>query len=186
MEDGKQCKKSEMTFQLDTGAECNLLSMNEYRRATGDHQLTGVQHHNNKYIKTYTDERCKIMGSTTIPTWQHGHLNQLEFDITEDNLAPLLSYKSCTELGFITINDSDSNPGRPVSVHDTTSEADLFAEFDNVFEGLGELPSEYHIVTDDNVPPVVHPPHRVPMALRDQIKEKLDEIERNGIITTVA
>ena len=41
---------------------------------------------------------------------------------------------------------------------------------------MGELPGEYHIVTDDAVPPVVHPPRRVPVALRNHIKEKLDEM----------
>lgn len=47
---------------------------------------------------------------------------------------------------------------------------------------LGDLPGEYHIVTDDSVPPVVHPPRCVPVALRNQIKEKLDEMVASGIL----
>ena len=35
---------------------------------------------------------------------------------------------------------------------------DLLTEFKDVFEGLGELPGEYHIVTDESVTPVIHPP----------------------------
>ena len=41
------------------------------------------------------------------------------------------------------------------------------------------------MVTDDRVPPVVHPPCRVPVALRDQIKEKLDEMVASGILAPV-
>ena len=50
---------------------------------------------------------------------------------------------------------------------------------------MGDLPGEYYIVTDDAVPPVVHPPRRVPVALRNQIKEKLDEMVASDVITPV-
>ena len=90
-----------------------------------------------------------------------------------------------------TINDCDSpsnssgglkdTPG----VHVTTRMADLLEGYKDVFEGLGDLPGEYHIVTDDSVPPVVHPPRRVPVALRNQIKEKLDEMVASGILAPI-
>mgnify|MGYP000621617763 CR=1 FL=1 len=71
------------------------------------------------------------------------------------------------------------------SVSITTGITDLLDEYKDVFEGLGDLPGEYHIVTDDAVPPVVHPPRRVPVALRNQIKEKLDEMVASDVITPV-
>ena len=40
----------------------------------------------------------------------------------------------------------------------------LLDEYKNVFECLWDLLGEYHIVTDDAVPPLVHPPRRVPVA----------------------
>lgn len=64
-----------------------------------------------------------------------------------------------------------------------TVATDLLDEYKDVFEGLGYLPGEYHIVTNDAVPPVVHPPCRVPVALRNQIKEKLDEMVASDVIT---
>ena len=48
------------------------------------------------------------MGSTELPIWRHGKRDVLLFNITEDDLAPLLSYSTCIELGLITINDCDS------------------------------------------------------------------------------
>ena len=62
---------------------------------------------------------------------------------------------------------------------------DLITEFKDVFEGLGELPEEYHIVTDESVTPVIHPPRREPVPLREKIKEKLDEMVQREIITPV-
>ena len=191
MEVGMQSSQSKVTFQLDTGAECNLLSLKDYRRVTADEDLTQLKRCSHKFIKTYTNERYKILGSTELPTWRHGKRNVLQFNITEDDLAPLLSYSTCIGLGLVTINDCDSpsnssgglkdTPG----VHVTTGMADLLEGYKDVFEGLGDLPGEYHIVTDDSVPPVVHPPRRVPVALRNQIKEKLDEMVANGILAPV-
>ena len=72
MEVGVQSSQSQVTFQLDTGAECNLLSLKDYRRATADKDLTQVKRCSHKFIKTYTNERYKILGSTELPTWRHG------------------------------------------------------------------------------------------------------------------
>ena len=190
MEVGMQSSQSQVTFQLDTGAECNLLSLKEYRRATGDVDLAQVKRCSHKFIKTYTNERYKILGSTALPTWRHGKRSVLQFNMTEDDLAPLLLYRTCIELGLVTISDCDS-PSNSSGIKDspsigvTVGIADLLEEYKDVFGGLGDLPGEYHIVTDDTVPPVVHPPRRVPVALRDQIKEKLDEMVASDVIAPV-
>ena len=106
----------------------------------------------------------------------------LPFNIPEDDLASLLSYSKCIGLGLITINDCDSpssfssledTPGVGIAV--TVGIADLLEEYKDVFEGLGDLPGEYHIVTDNTVP----------VALRNQIKEKLDEMVASGILEPV-
>ena len=88
---------------------------------------------------------------------------------------PLLSLKTCEEMGFVTINDSEisvntmsdtpeasvssgyiDNPQpaprsslRKAVRAAVTKRVDLLIEFKDVLEGLGELPGEYHIVTDD-------------------------------------
>ena len=187
MEVGMQSSQSKVTLQLDTGAECNLLSLKDYRRVTADEDLTQLKRCSYKFIKTYTNERYKILGSTELPTWR----NVLQFNTTEDDLAPLLSYSTCIGLGLVTINDCDSSSNSSgglkdtPGVHVTTGMADPLEGCKDVFEGLGDLPGEYHIVTDDSVPPVVHPPRRVPVALRNQIKEKLDEKVASGILAPV-
>ncbi|KAK2560724.1 hypothetical protein P5673_016498 [Acropora cervicornis] len=80
------------------------------------------------------------------------------FNITEDDLTPLLSSNTCIELGLVTINDCDStiiaansygldsSPGVAI----TTGITDLL---DKYKEGLADLPGKYHIVTDDAEPP---------------------------------
>jgi len=50
----------------------------------------------------------------------------------------------------------------------------ILEEYKDVFEGLGELPGKYKIITDERVKPTVHPPRRIPVALCPKIKEKLE------------
>lgn len=71
-ENGKPSIQSQVTFQLDMGAECNVLSLKDYRRVTGDVDLKQVNRCPHKFIKTYTNERYKIMGSTELPIWRYG------------------------------------------------------------------------------------------------------------------
>ena len=54
-----------------------------------------------------------------------------------------------------------------------------------MFEGTGKLEGEYHLELDDGVKPVVHPPCRVPVALREKLKTELDRLTENEIIAPV-
>ena len=55
-----------------------------------------------------------------------------------------------------------------------------------MFDGsLGKIPETHKIIVDDTVQPVVHPPRRVPVALRPRIKSKLDELVEHQVIVPV-
>ena len=56
----------------------------------------------------------------------------------------------------------------------TTS--DILQEYADVFEGIGCLDESYHIKIDPSVKPVLHPPRRVPVTLKDPLKKELDRI----------
>ena len=43
----------------------------------------------------------------------------------------------------------------------------------------------FHMELDETVKPVVHPPRKVPVALRDRLKEELDKLVREKVITPV-
>ena len=61
----------------------------------------------------------------------------------------------------------------------------IFDDYDDLFGGLGCLPGSYHINIDPNVKPVVHPPHRVPFALRHKLRAELDRMVSLGVIEKV-
>ena len=81
---------------------------------------------------------------------------------------------------------SNYNGLKPIpGVGITTGITDLLDEYKDAFEGLRHIPGEYHIVTDDAVSPLVHPPRPCTSGLGNQNKEKLSEMVASEIITPV-
>ena len=59
---------------------------------------------------------------------------------------------------------------------------ELLKEYEDVFTGLSCLPGEYHIGVDPAIKPVQHAPRRVTVPIKSKLKEKIDEMEKQGII----
>ena len=62
---------------------------------------------------------------------------------------------------------------------------EVIRQFPKVFQGLGCLEKPYRIQIDANVTPVVNQLKSQPVALRDRLKEALDEMEMGGVIEKV-
>lgn len=56
------------------------------------------------------------------------------------------------------------------------------SQYPECFNGVGKFQGEYHIVLDSNVHAVVHPPRRMPISLKDDIKREQDEMVNSDII----
>ncbi len=51
--------------------------------------------------------------------------------------------------------------------------------------GLGILPGKVHLELRDDVAPVVCPPRKVPIALRQKVKDDLDQLKKLVVIEEV-
>ena len=61
----------------------------------------------------------------------------------------------------------------------------IFAKYSKCFEGLRRISDPYHIKINPDPTPVVHPPRKLPSALRDRVQNELQEMEFRGIIKKV-
>ena len=68
---------------------------------------------------------------------------------------------------------------------DADAKKELLIQYEDCFKGVGCFPGEFHITLDPTVPPVIHPPRRVPEALREPLKKELDALVQQGIIIKV-
>ena len=65
---------------------------------------------------------------------------------------------------------------------DKEVETDILRAYKDVFTWLGCVPGQQHIQIDPAVAPVIHPPRKVPLALKDQIKSELDRMEKLDVV----
>ena len=158
--------------QLDTGATCNVMSMMDVcailHTQNPPLQTEAVQ------LKCFDNSIITTLGQCTLKCQYNTKTYNLTFKVIEGNQKPLLSGTTCMELGLITVH----------TVCNVTSNT-LIEQYNDVFKGLGCLSNEYHIDVDQSVIPVQHVPRRVPVAMKEPLKQKLADLTKQGIITKV-
>ena len=55
----------------------------------------------------------------------------------------------------------------------------------DLFHGIGRLPGKHKIHINHNITPVVHPPIRLPITMRDKVKDELSRMVKERIIEKV-
>lgn len=68
----------------------------------------------------------------------------------------------------------------------TQTDTDFKALYPSVFQGLGELKEQYHTELEEGVIPyALSTPRRVPLPLRDKVREELERMECMVVISKV-
>ena len=180
-------------FQIDSGAQCNVLPLKLYKRATKDvhmNDLTKCQ----SSILAFGGSRRTVVGEVRVRVWRGDYKCILICKLVDsDNIRPILGRKACVGMKLIEYTDNDAlhKPAtRGAHVYAVEgaliSKAAITEKYATVFgDGIGELEGEYRIRLDDAVDPIQHAPRRVPVALRDRLKATLDDMVRDDIIEAV-
>ena len=185
IEDASRSKyKSSMVCQLDTGASCNVISHRDLTvlLQNGSPPL----HQSSVKLKMYDGSVMKPLGETCLTAERRGKYHSLKFQVVNTPNKPLLSAESCEMMGLLQF---DVDP--PQSVHVVESivktlltKETILTAYKDVFEGLGHIGDSTFMV-NETVKPVQHAPRRVPVALREEVKKKLTDLEKRGIIKKV-
>ena len=104
----------------------------------------------------------------------HNKTSPVQFIVVPTKSVPIMDLNSCEKLNLIKkcfiINGADTS---------------IIDKYDSVFGDTGCLPGEYKIKVDPNVAPVMHPPRRVPFALKHKLMAELERMMEMGIISKV-
>ena len=132
-------------------------------------------------LKSYGGNKINHFGKCKITLKANGKVQTDDFYITETKSPPILGLSSCQKLGLLRKVDMVDHKESPTSIT-----KDIIAkEFKDVFEGLGCFEQACHIELKNDAVPVCEPPRRVPFALRESLKIKLDSMEEQGVIKKV-
>lgn len=162
-----------LDFKLDTGADVNIIPkkhLNDIGVKESDLTRSAVN------LKGYSGDKIPVLGKCNLKVQCKGRPYILKFIIADVNSPPILGRSSCVELDLIK---------QVMEVKKETQENKILTEFPDVFQGVGCLPGEYKIQINENVQPVVHPPRKLPIALRESVKNKLADMVSQGIIAKV-
>lgn len=177
--------KVAVPFQIDSGADCCVLPREEYVRVTGDSSLAKLRPVKT-VIVTYTGTRETALGQCKLLVTRKGVKHRLVFNVLQGNYTPILSLDASEGMHLLEICDSDPLD-HIYSACELTALTmnNVNVEYADVFSGLGMLKDCYTIQIDDSVRPVVHAPRRIPVPMREKVREKLDELENEGVIVPV-
>lgn len=56
----------------------------------------------------------------------------------------------------------------------------LLKNYPDVFQGTGKLKGQYNLEVREDVQPVIHPPRRVPVALKEKQNQELEKLQCLG------
>ena len=141
-----------ITFKLDTGAQCNVISKNTYDQISSRPLLKSKTK-----LVTFGGHKLKACGKASIACEYKRKFTVVEFEVVKQDVPNVLGLKTCKEMKLVQRIDSIG-----------VKPDDLLDEYKDVFEGLGCVSdTTHHIKVDPNHKPVVHPPAEF-LSLSDQ------------------
>lgn len=168
-------------MKVDTGAKCNVLSQETYKRVTNGEQL--VKQNKTTNLVAYGGTKIETDGMVTLSCCLKEQRHTLPFFIVDREVQPLLGFRACMDMGIVKMSPDVHNVNMESNMDFSTQ---ILTQYKDMFnEELGELPITYSMIVDPSIQPVVRPAHRIPVAMQERVKAELERMQSIGIITPV-
>ena len=96
-----------LRFQTDTGAHCNAILVELYRKATKDYELDHVTPLNT-HLTAYGGSKLTVVGQVSIRVWRDDFKCQLDCKLVDNNgIRPLLGRKASVGMKIIKYIDNE-------------------------------------------------------------------------------
>ena len=171
-------------MKVDTGANTNCLPLRSFRRITGHERILVKK--TTTSLKMYSGEVIKPLGTVTLMIECNNTQTLMKFYVADVDSPPVLGLQACKLLGLVTKDSRVKSLcvySQNVESSQPMTKEQFLTTYKHTFEGLGKLHEPYDICLRPGAVPVVHPPRRVPLAIHTRLKQKLDDMERAGVIS---
>ena len=139
-------------FQVDTGAQCNVVPLNVYKKTTNDPALAQVSFSRMR-ITAYGGATLPVVGTVCLRVWRGNYHCLLDCKLV-DRLDSRVRRRACLGMKIVSYLDNDaqnkpktsSAPVYSVEQPGPLSVKQLAEQYPAVFgEGVGQLEGQYHI-----------------------------------------
>lgn len=163
-----------IAFKLDTGAKANMINELHIR----DMKVKPHIRPNPIPLKAYNGQPIPTRGVCRLKVRVKGKEHHLMFVIVPDGHDSLLGDEACERLGLVKRMYS-------IKTNAQNNVETIVDQYSDVFQGFGVLPYTYKIQLKYDAQPVIHAPRRVPVALREKLKQELERMTSLGVIKKV-
>lgn len=173
--------KERLTFKVDTGSQVNILPYYAFQQLG---VKTALSHSSTK-LSAYNGNPLHSKGTINLTCRHAGtnHTGLVKFHVVDTQSTPLFGLKSCIEFDLVKITYAVDS--KQPAVPGGMTKSSVLKDYAEAFNGLGAIPGECSIHLKPDAVPVVHPPRRIPVALKDRCKAELDRMESLGVIQKV-
>ncbi|XP_060752196.1 uncharacterized protein LOC132863418 isoform X2 [Tachysurus vachellii] len=168
-----------LPFKLDTGARVNLINIRDVK-ALKEKPLIKKR---TVPLKAYNGQPIETKGVCRLKIQVKGQTQNLMFVVVPNGHESLLGDRACENLQLVKRVYQVNQNVVVQTGHDSV--IDLVNQFPDVFEGQGTLPFTYKIQLREDATPVIHAPRRVPVPLREALKQELDRMTQLEVIRKI-
>ena len=139
----------------------------------------------------YNNTIMKPLGTCTVAVFnpKNSKTYQIEFVVVDDDQStPILGNPAMQQMDLVRVqhqNIRTVNTEVQRGSQGPLSMEEVLKEYPDVFQGAGKLKGQYKLKIEENAMPVVHPPRRVPVALKGKLKRELERLQSLWIIEKV-
>jgi RNase H-like domain found in reverse transcriptase/Reverse transcriptase (RNA-dependent DNA polymerase) len=174
-------------FQLDCGATVNVLPQKIYKSVSRDYTLQRLQATNTKlvmYNKSTMIPSGKCRLTLTNPKNKNTHT--IEVLIVNSSCNPILGARAVQEMDLLAVKSENIASVEEMEMSNKLTLDTILTQFPDVFQGDGTFEGKLHLAMDKTVPPVKLAVRKVPIAMKDKLKNELDDLVARKIITPVS
>ena len=174
--------EKEEKFQLDSGSTVKIMTDDTVTRLYGKNSLEDVEK-TSVTLVMYNQSEVKPLDKKRF---------SIEFLIVDGACKSILGLRASENLQLLTINkqnilavDSNAVQSEASVESEGLKVKDYTSLYNDVFSGEGKLDGQLQLEIDKNVQPVQLPTRRVPIALKEPLKQELDRLSNIGVIQKV-
>ena len=191
---GTSAHQDELKCKVDTGAEGNILPLSIYQSLllhTVPKHLCSLSPSSVRII-AYGGTSVKLHGTCKLGI-RIGYKDQFTsatFYVTDAKGPVLIGLPACRTLGLVSLNFNIQVNCHPQTAQsnlkgDTVARDEILKQYPDILDGIGCFEGTVKITVDPSAQPAIHPPRRVPVTLRSKLKEELDSLVDQDILSPV-
>lgn len=166
-----------MEFKIDTGADVNCIPIKIINKINSKfcNQKCDLP------LFDYSNNKIENFGKTELECFEAktNKSKTAEFVIVNNQFEPILGLDTCIKFGLVKRLDVGVIACLP------EQKTEFVERNKDIFSGLGKFPGTFSIKLHENSKPILHYKKRIPIALIDKLKSKLDQMVQDEIISPV-